>query len=139
MLIVGNTGHFENEIELAGSEGLQGMHVDTIKPQKIVSFSPLMSRSITNQVLVQLYLFRCWRHCTFLHSGRHSPSVLKNMRFIMVSRSTSVRRSGTAVSSVCFVTAARGPAWICSEPPVNIATADGVYRGVCSASCGGGC
>ena len=37
-LIVGNTGHFDNEIDLVGSEGLQGTQVDTITLQKIVSF-----------------------------------------------------------------------------------------------------
>ena len=34
---VGNTGHFDNEIDFAGSEGLDGMRVDNTKPQKIVS------------------------------------------------------------------------------------------------------
>ena len=33
--IVGNTGHFRNEMDLAGSEGLEGMKVVIIKPQKI--------------------------------------------------------------------------------------------------------
>ena len=36
----GNTGHFCNEIVLAGSEGLEGMAVLIIKPQKTVSSSP---------------------------------------------------------------------------------------------------
>ena len=35
---VGNTGHVDN---LAGSEGLEGMKVDNIKPQKIVVVSPV--------------------------------------------------------------------------------------------------
>ena len=35
--LVGNTGHFDNEIDLVGSEGLD------IKPQKIVSSFPLFS------------------------------------------------------------------------------------------------
>ena len=34
---VGNTGHVDDEIDLAGSEGLEGM------PQKIVSSSPLVT------------------------------------------------------------------------------------------------
>merc|ERR1712012_137317 len=31
--IVGNIGHFDNEIDMAGLEGLEGMKVDNIKPQ----------------------------------------------------------------------------------------------------------
>ena len=37
---VGNSGHSDNKIELAGSEGLESMKVGNIKPQKIVSSSP---------------------------------------------------------------------------------------------------
>ena len=29
----GDTGHFDKEIDLAGSEGLEGMKVDSLKPQ----------------------------------------------------------------------------------------------------------
>ena len=36
---VGNTGHFDNEVDLAGSEGFEGTEVDHIKPQKIVLVS----------------------------------------------------------------------------------------------------
>ena len=38
---VGNTGHIDNETDLAGSEGLGGMEVVNIKPQKVFSSSPL--------------------------------------------------------------------------------------------------
>ena len=38
---VGNTGHFDNEIDLAGSEGLEGLKVDNIEPPKCFSSSPL--------------------------------------------------------------------------------------------------
>ena len=38
--IVGNIGHFDDEIDLAGLEGLEGMNVDNIKPQKIFSSLP---------------------------------------------------------------------------------------------------
>merc|ERR1719482_1275447 len=31
--IVGNIGHFDNEIDMAGLEGLEGMKVENIKPQ----------------------------------------------------------------------------------------------------------
>ena len=36
----GSTGHFCNEIGLAGSKGLEGMTVVNIKPQKTFSSSP---------------------------------------------------------------------------------------------------
>ena len=38
---VGNTGHFDDEIDLIGSECVEGMKVDNITPQKIVLSSPL--------------------------------------------------------------------------------------------------
>ena len=38
---VGNTGHFEDAIGFAGSEGLAGIKVVDNTPQKIVSSSPL--------------------------------------------------------------------------------------------------
>ena len=31
----GSTGHFDKEIDLAGSEGLEDMNVDSLKPQNI--------------------------------------------------------------------------------------------------------
>ena len=33
---VGNTGHFDNEVDFAGSEGFEGTEVYHIKPQKFV-------------------------------------------------------------------------------------------------------
>ena len=41
--IVGNIGHFDNEIDLIGLEGLEGMKVDNIKPEKIVSSSQFVT------------------------------------------------------------------------------------------------
>ena len=38
---VGNTGHFDNEVDLACSEGFEATEVDHIKPQKIVIVSPV--------------------------------------------------------------------------------------------------
>ena len=32
MAFVGNSGHFDNEIDFAGTEGMDGMEVDHIKP-----------------------------------------------------------------------------------------------------------
>merc|ERR1712011_52135 len=77
--IVGNIGHFDNEIDMAGLEGLEGMKVDNIKPQvdrfvfpdghgvivlaagRLLNLgcatghpSFVMSCSFTNQVLAQI-------------------------------------------------------------------------------------
>ena len=43
---VGNTGHFHNEIDLASSEGLDGMKIDNIKPRGpfVCSQAPTVSR-----------------------------------------------------------------------------------------------
>ena len=38
---VGDTGHFHKEIDLAGSEGLEGMEVVNIKPRKTFSGSSM--------------------------------------------------------------------------------------------------
>ena len=38
---VGNTGHFENEFNVAGPVGMDCLKVDNIKPQKIFSSSRL--------------------------------------------------------------------------------------------------
>ena len=40
-VFVGSTGHFHNEIDFAGSEGLDGVKVDTSSLKYIVSSSPL--------------------------------------------------------------------------------------------------
>jgi len=84
--IVGNIGHFDNEIDMAGLEGLEGMKVDNIKPQvdrfvfpdghgvivlasgRLLNLgcatghpSFVMSCSFTNQVLAQLDLLKNWK------------------------------------------------------------------------------
>merc|ERR1711904_99064 len=81
--IVGNIGHFDNEIDMAGLEGLEGMKVDNIKPQVdrfvfpdghgVIVLAPgrllnlgcatghpsfVMSCSFTNQALAQIDLNR---------------------------------------------------------------------------------
>merc|ERR1712013_680301 len=81
--IVGNIGHFDNEIDMAGLEGLEGMKVDNIKPQvdrfvfpdghgvivlasgRLLNLgcatghpSFVMSCSFTNQALAQLDLLK---------------------------------------------------------------------------------
>ena len=40
---VQNIGHFDNTIDSAGSEGLEGLKTDNFKPQKIASSSPLVT------------------------------------------------------------------------------------------------
>merc|ERR1739848_660814 len=84
--IVGNIGHFDNEIDMAGLEGLAGIKVENIKPQvdrfvfpngngiivlasgRLLNLgcatghpSFVMSCSFTNQTLAQLDLLRNWK------------------------------------------------------------------------------
>merc|ERR1719230_1367060 len=84
--IVGNIGHFDNEIDMAGLEGFEGIKVENIKPQVDRFVFPdghgviilasgrlcnlgcatghpsfVMSCSFTNQVLAQLDLLKNWR------------------------------------------------------------------------------
>merc|ERR1712117_385744 len=84
--IVGNIGHFDNEIDMAGLEGFPGIKVENIKPQVDRFIFPdghgvivlasgrllnlgcatghpsfVMSCSFTNQVLAQLGLLRNWQ------------------------------------------------------------------------------
>merc|ERR1712227_203621 len=83
--IVGNIGHFDNEIEMAGLEGYEGIKVENIKPQvdrfefpdghgvivlasgRLLNLgcatghpSFVMSCSFTNQTLAQLDLLKNW-------------------------------------------------------------------------------
>merc|ERR1712232_765264 len=84
--IVGNIGHFDNEIDMAGLENTEGIKVENIKPQVDRFVSPdghgvivlasgrllnlgcatghpsfVMSCSFTNQVLAQLDLLKNWK------------------------------------------------------------------------------
>jgi adenosylhomocysteinase len=84
--IVGNIGHFDNEIDMAGLENMPGMKVENIKPQvdrfvfpdghgvivlasgRLLNLgcatghpSFVMSCSFTNQVLAQLDLLKNWK------------------------------------------------------------------------------
>merc|ERR1719321_512202 len=84
--IVGNIGHFDNEIDMAGLEGAPGIKVENIKPQVDRFVFPdglgvivlasgrlcnlgcatghpsfVMSCSFTNQVLAQLDLLKNWK------------------------------------------------------------------------------
>merc|ERR1711968_415326 len=84
--IVGNIGHFDNEIEMDALEGLPGIKVENIKPQvdrfefpdghgvivlasgRLLNLgcatghpSFVMSCSFTNQVLAQLDLLKNWK------------------------------------------------------------------------------
>jgi len=84
--IIGNIGHFDNEIDMAGLEGFPGIQVQNIKPQVDRFLFPdghgvivlaagrllnlgcatghpsfVMSCSFTNQVLAQIDLLRNWR------------------------------------------------------------------------------
>merc|ERR1712070_500181 len=84
--IVGNIGHFDNEIDMAGLEGFEGIRVENIKPQvdrfvfpdghgvivlasgRLLNLgcatghpSFVMSCSFTNQALAQLDLLKNWK------------------------------------------------------------------------------
>merc|ERR1712130_699353 len=84
--IVGNIGHFDNEIDMAGLEGFAGIKVENIKPQVDRFVFPdghgviilasgrlcnlgcatghpsfVMSCSFTNQVLAQLVILKNWK------------------------------------------------------------------------------
>merc|ERR1711877_105394 len=84
--IIGNIGHFDNEIDMAGLEGMEGIKVENIKPQvdrfvfpdghgvivlasgRLLNLgcatghpSFVMSCSFTNQVLAQLDLLKNWK------------------------------------------------------------------------------
>jgi len=84
--IVGNIGHFDNEIDMAGLEGFEGIKCENIKPQvdryvfpdghgiivlaagRLLNLgcatghpSFVMSCSFTNQVLAQLDLLKNWK------------------------------------------------------------------------------
>merc|ERR1719361_2301834 len=84
--IVGNIGHFDNEIDMAGLEKLEGIKIENIKPQGDRFIFPdghgiivlasgrllnlgcatghpsfVMSCSFTNQTLAQLDLLRNWK------------------------------------------------------------------------------
>merc|ERR1712134_216358 len=84
--IVGNIGHFDNEIDMAGLEGSEGIKVENVKPQvdrfvfpdghgiivlasgRLLNLgcatghpSFVMSCSFTNQTLAQLDLLRNWK------------------------------------------------------------------------------
>merc|ERR1711990_224703 len=84
--IVGNIGHFDNEIDMEGLEGFKGIKVENIKPQVDRYIFPdghgiivlasgrllnlgcatghpsfVMSCSFTNQVLAQIDLLRNWK------------------------------------------------------------------------------
>jgi len=84
--VVGNIGHFDNEIDMAGLEGLPGIKVENIKPQVDRFVFPdghgvivlasgrlcnlgcatghpsfVMSCSFTNQVLAQLDILKNWK------------------------------------------------------------------------------
>merc|ERR1711865_105267 len=84
--IVGNIGHFDNEIDMAGIEGMEGIKVENIKPQvdrfvfpdghgviilasgRLLNLgcatghpSFVMSCSFTNQALAQIDLLKNWK------------------------------------------------------------------------------
>merc|ERR1711878_229563 len=100
--IVGNIGHFDNEIDMAGLEGFPGIKVENIKPQvdrfvfpdghgvivlasgRLLNLgcatghpSFVMSCSFTNQVLGQLDLLKNWKETKSYKNDVHLlPKIL---------------------------------------------------------------
>ena len=68
--------HFDNEIDLAGVKGWEDMEVDNVKPQDGVILLGFMS-TMTMSTLGRRTSMRKFRNCTFLHSVRSSPSLLR--------------------------------------------------------------
>ena len=89
--IAGNSKHFDDEMDLAGSVGLDGMKVDNIvqtfvyvpvdsKHYASNSFAFVNDQLQADKKDVHLLpesTIRKWRHCSFLHSVS-SPSVLRS-------------------------------------------------------------
>jgi len=96
--IVGNIGHFDNEIDMAGLEGYPGIKVENIKPQvdryvfpdghgvivlasgRLLNLgcatghpSFVMSCSFTNQTIAQLDLLDNWKKTDFLKRTNRVP------------------------------------------------------------------
>merc|ERR1739844_528110 len=94
--IVGNIGHFDNEIDMAGLEGFPGIKVENIKPQVDRFVFPdghgvivlasgrllnlgcatghppfVMSCSFTNQVLAQLDILKHWKETKPYNTNVH--------------------------------------------------------------------
>ena len=80
--LVGNTGNFDNKVDYAGSEGLDGVKVVTSSLMWIPSSFPVLlslSLSFANSSI------RKWQRCNFVHSVRPSPSVPRNTQITSVS------------------------------------------------------
>merc|ERR1711975_70421 len=101
--IVGNIGHFDNEIDMAGLEGAEGIKIENIKPQvdrfvfpsgngiivlasgRLLNLgcatghpSFVMSCSFTNQTLAQLDLLRNWKEADASKKYKNDVYLLPN-------------------------------------------------------------
>ena len=83
---IGNTGHFHNEFDFGGSEGLEGMNDANIKPP------PRKSRG--NHAGFLPTELEEWRNCTFMHSMRSSGTSSQDR----MSRANFLFRRGTRLS-----------------------------------------
>ena len=83
---VGNIGHFDNEMDMAGLEGYPGIKIDNIKPQAPPAVHPFSTRLGDPRSGVQTRskgASRFWRHqssfelvlCTDMCRGGSSPIV----------------------------------------------------------------
>ena len=74
--------HFDNEIDFSGLKGWKDIEVDNVKPQEIVSSLPVrdlagLMPAKTMSTSGRRTSMRKFRNCTFLHSVRRSPSLLR--------------------------------------------------------------
>ena len=96
--LVGNTGYFDNELDFAGSEGLDGVKV--VKHQASCGSLRLSHCSISLSLSFRNSSVRKWQRCNFLHSVRPSPSVPRNTQFTSVS---SLKASSAQCKSSFFM------------------------------------
>ena len=75
-------------------EGLEGLKVNNVKPQKIVS---LLTVHKTVSASCQRNSMRKWRNCTFLHAVRSSQYLLRNKQITSVASLMAHSKVGTTV------------------------------------------
>ena len=98
-IVGGNIGHFDDEIDLAGSEGLGGMKVDNITRQKIVSSLPAHTGCLCQLKARRLPLARetnekvAGLHLSVL--GAAHTAFLRNTQILEVSRLRGPSRGDT--------------------------------------------
>ena len=78
----GTPGHFNNEIDFAGSEFLASMNIHNIKPRQIFSSAPLATGQVDCHLLPE-QLGEQMATCTSLHSVRSPLSLPRKMQITL--------------------------------------------------------